>query len=114
MSDTVSAFHSVSTKPDQAHLRVESATGYGERVAALAMLDEHLPDADGISLGADAGYDTADFVLACRERGVTPHVAQTRDKRRHSAVDGRTARHAGYEISQRIRKRVEEISYNFV
>jgi len=90
-------------------LRVESATGYGERVAALAMLDEHLPDADGISLGADAGYDTADFVLACRERGVTPHVAQTRDKRRRSAVDGRTARHAGYEISQRIRKRVEEI-----
>ena len=90
-------------------LRVEPATGYGERVGALAMLDEHVPDADGVTLGADAGYDTADFVQACRERGITPHVAQTRDKRRRSAVDGRTARHAGYEISQRIRKRVEEI-----
>jgi transposase len=90
-------------------LRVEPATGYGERVGALAMLDEHVPEGDGVTLGADAGYDTADFVAACRERGITPHVAQTRDKRRGSAVDRRTVRHAGYEISQRIRKRVEEI-----
>jgi transposase len=90
-------------------LRVEPATGYGERVGALAMLDEHVLDSDGATLGADAGYDTADFVQACRERGITPHVAQTRDKRRRSALDGRTVRHAGYEISQRIRKRVEEI-----
>jgi transposase len=90
-------------------LRVEPATGYGERVGALAMLDEHVADSEGITLGADAGYDTADFVSACRERGITPHVAQTRDKRRRSAVDGRTVRHAGYEVSQRIRKRVEEI-----
>ena len=70
-------------------LRVEPATGYGERVGALAMLDEHVPDSEGITLGADAGYDTADFVHACRERGITPHVAQTRDKRRRSVVDGR-------------------------
>jgi transposase len=90
-------------------LRVEPATGYGERVGALAMLDQHVPGPDGVTLGADAGYDTADFVLACRERGITPHVAQTRSKRRRSAVDGRTVSHAGYEISQRIRKRVEEI-----
>lgn len=90
-------------------LRIEPATGYGERVGALAMLDEHMPDADGITLGADAGYDTADFGSACRERGITPHVAQTRDKRRRSAVDGRTVRHSGYDVSQRIRKRVEEI-----
>jgi len=90
-------------------LRVEPATGYGERVGALAMLDEHVPDLDGITLGADAGYDTADFVSACRGRGITPHVAQTRDKRRRSAVDGRTVRHSGYNVSQRIRKRVEEI-----
>ena len=88
---------------------VEPATGYGERLGALAMLDEHVSDFDGVTLGADAGYDTADFVAACRERGITPHVAQTRDKRRRSAVDGRTVRHTGYEISQRIRKRVEEI-----
>ena len=90
-------------------LRVVPATGYGERVGALAMLDEHIPAPAGITLGADAGYDSADFVRACRERGITPHVAQTRDKRRRSAVDGRTVRHAGYEVSQRIRKRVEEI-----
>jgi transposase len=90
-------------------LRVEPATGYGERVGALAMLDEHVPEADGITLGADAGYDTADFVQACRERGITPHVAQTRDKRRRSAVDGRTVRHSGYDVSQRLRKRIEEI-----
>jgi IS5 family transposase len=62
-----------------------------------------------VTLGADAGYDTAAFVLVYRERGITPHVAQTRSKRRRSAVDGRTVRDAGYEISQRIRKRVEEI-----
>jgi transposase len=90
-------------------LRVEPATGYGERIGALAMLDEHLPDRPGLTLGADAGYDTADFVAALRERAVTPHIAQTRDHRRRSAVDGRTTRHAGYEVSQRIRKRVEEI-----
>ncbi|MGB8930108.1 MAG: transposase, partial [Anaeromyxobacteraceae bacterium] len=90
-------------------LRVDPATGYGERAGALAMLDEHVPDSDGVTLGADAGYDTADFVAACRERGITPDVAQTRDQRRRSTVDGRTVRHSGYEVSQRIRKRVEEI-----
>ncbi len=90
-------------------LRVEPATGYAERAGALAMLDESLPNQDGVTLGADAGYDTSDFVAACRARGITPHVAQTRDSRRRSAVDGRTVRHPGYEISQRIRKRVEEI-----
>jgi transposase len=90
-------------------LRVEPATGYGERSGALAMLDEHLASAEGVTLGADAGYDTSDFVEALRARGVTPHIAQTRDKRRRSAVDGRTTRHPGYAISQRLRKRVEEI-----
>lgn len=90
-------------------LRVEPATGYGERVGAVAMLDEHVRGREGATLGADAGYDTADFIAACRGRGITPHVAQTRDKRRRSAVDGRTTRHTGYSISQRIRKRVEEI-----
>jgi len=90
-------------------LRVEPATGYGERTGALAMLDEHLPNSRAATLGADAGYDTSDFVAACRERGITPHIAQTRDTRRRSAVDGRTTRHGGYRVSQRIRKRVEEI-----
>jgi len=90
-------------------LRVEPATGYGERTGALAMLDEHLADAQGMTLGADAGYDTSDFVEELRCRGVTPHIAQTRDKRRRSNVDGRTTRHPGYVVSQRLRKRVEEI-----
>jgi transposase len=90
-------------------LRVDPATGYGERAGALALLDDHLRDRDGVTLGADAGYDTADFIDGCRERGVTPHIAQTRDKRRRSAIDGRTTRHPGYAVSQRIRKRVEEI-----
>ena len=90
-------------------LRVEPATGYGERIGALAMLDEHLAGAEGVTLGADAGYDVKAFVEALRERGVTPHIAQTRDKRRRSSLDGRTTRHPGYAISQRIRKRVEEI-----
>ena len=90
-------------------LRVEPATGYAERNGALAMLDESLPNQDRATLGADAGYDTADFVAACRARRITPHVAQTRDTRRRSAVDGRTVRHGGYAVSQRIRKRVEEI-----
>ncbi len=90
-------------------LRVEPATGFGERDGALAMLDQHVVGREGATLGADAGYDVADFVAAVRERGITPHIAQTRDKRRRSAVDGRTTRHSGYEVSQRLRKRVEEI-----
>ncbi len=90
-------------------LRVEQATGYAEWNAAMAMLDEHVPNPTGVTLGADAGYDTAAFVAACRERGITPHIAQTRDQRRRSAVDARTTRHPGYAVSQRLRKRVEEI-----
>ena len=90
-------------------LRIEQATGYAEWDGAMAMLDEHVPEPVGVTLGADAGYDTRAFVAACRERGITPHIAQTRDTRRRSAVDGRTTRHAGYAVSQRLRKRVEEI-----
>jgi transposase len=86
-----------------------TVNSHGERVGALALLDKHVGDREGVTLGADAGYDTADFVEALRERGVTPHIAQTRDHRRRSAVDGRTTRHSGYDVSQRIRKRVEEI-----
>ena len=56
-------------------------------------------------MGADKNYDTYDFVTQCREMNVTPHVA----RRKWSALDERTIRHAGYQVSQRIRKRVEEI-----
>ena len=58
-------------------------------------------------MGTDKGYDSRDFVMELREQAVTPHVAQNRSGRR-SAIDGRTTRHPGYEVSQRIRKRIEE------
>jgi IS5 family transposase len=60
------------------------------------------------TLGGDKNYDTGDCVAKLRRRGVTPHVAQN-NRGRSSAIDGRTTRHVGYAISQRIRKRVEEI-----
>lgn len=85
--------------------RLTQATGTAERDTALEMLEE-LGGTQQVTLGADKGYDTRGFVESCRELGATPHVAQ---KKRHSAVDGRTTRHEGYEISQRVRKRVEEI-----
>ena len=61
-----------------------------------------------ITVGADKAYDTRGFVRACREIDVTPHVAQNVTRRGGSAIDGRTTRHVGYEISQRKRKRIEQ------
>ena len=90
-------------------LQVDVADGHAERRSALDLLDEHLPGSRRITLGADKAYDTTDFVAALRERNVTPHVAQQLTKYRGSKIDERTTRHAGYEISQRIRKRVEEV-----
>jgi len=58
--------------------------------------------------GGDRGYDTRGFVAALRELKVTPHVAQNHSGRR-SAIDERTSRHEGYGVSQRKRKRVEEV-----
>lgn len=87
--------------------RIEAATGTAERDAALSML-EALGGEHRITLGADRGYDTKDFVDACRDLGATPHIAQNTSKRR-SAVDARTTRHPGYEVSQRIRRRIESI-----
>ena len=60
------------------------------------------------TLAADKAYDSADFIIDCRNRGVTPHVAMNITENRDSALDARTARHPGYLISQRIRKRIEE------
>ena len=79
-------------------------TGTAEREAALDMLKQ-VPGSRRITVGADKGYDTKDFVTSCRGMTITPHVA----RRETSIVDGRTTRHAGYQVSQRIRKRVEEI-----
>jgi transposase len=82
------------------------ADGYGERYAALEML-EALPGGR-VTAGADKAYDYPEFVADLRHMDVTPHVAQNTTKRR-SAIDGRTTRHAGYTVSQRTRKRIEEI-----
>jgi len=86
---------------------VTHADGRGERVAALAMLDSLLGK-HAKTVAADKAYDTRDFIQACRQRRVTPHVASNDTRQGGSAIDGRTTRHAGYAISQTIRKRIEE------
>jgi len=86
---------------------VTQATGTAERDAALLMAEGIAGDHQ-VTLGADKNYDTKDFVAEARQVKATPHVAQN-NKGRKSAIDGRTTRHVGYEISQRKRKRIEEI-----
>lgn len=86
---------------------VTHADGTGEREAAIRMLD-CVPGTHSKTVGADKAYDTADFIAACRQRNVTPHVAQNEERRGGSAIDQRTTRHEGYRISQVIRKRIEE------
>ena len=86
---------------------VTRASGYAERAAALEMVG-HRATAGRITVGADKGYDSRDFVGALRLLQVTPHVAQNTSNR-SSAIDERTTRHAGYVVSQWKRKRVEEI-----
>ena len=83
------------------------ASGTAEREAALALIGQR-PQKTRMTLGADKAYDTKDFVADLRACQVTPHVAQS-NKNRRSAIDARTTRHPGYEVSQRKRKRVEEI-----
>ena len=61
-----------------------------------------------ITLGADKAYDTANFVMECREEKVTPHVAQNITTTRGPRIDSRTTRHPGYAASLRVRKRIEE------
>ena len=84
------------------------ATGTAEREAAVTMITAQAP-AGGVTLGADKNYDTQGCVAQLRDAGVTPHVAQNTGRRGGSAIDGRTTRHPGYALSQRVRKRVEEI-----
>lgn len=82
------------------------ATGTAERDAAVAMIQGE-PKAK--TLGADKGYDTRGFVAQLRSLGVTPHVACNEKRTSGSAIDGRTTRHESYQVSQRIRKRIEEV-----
>lgn len=86
---------------------VTLATGTAEREAALAMMEER-EGPKRVTLGADKNYDVHDFVQNLRRQKVTPHVAQN-NTRRSSAIDARTTRHPGYAVSQRKRKRVEEV-----
>jgi transposase len=81
------------------------ADGHAERIAALHMIEPRADRPGRISVGADKGYDTEDFVNELRAMNVAPHVAA---KAKSSAVDGRTTRHAGYKASQIARKRIEE------
>ncbi len=83
------------------------ADGHAERVAALHMIEPRADRPQAITLGADKAYDAEDFVNELRTMKVTPHEAQNTSGR-WSALDGRTTRHAGYAVSQRIRKRIEE------
>ncbi len=90
--------------------RITTATGTAERDATPLLLAQ--AQSRGFhprTLGADKGYDTKGCVAAIRQRGVTPHVTQNETKTHPSAIDGRTTRHPGYVVSQRKRKRVEEI-----
>ena len=93
---------------------VSQATGLAERDKALELIDGLDRRRRRITLGADKAYDATQFVYDLRGRSVTPHIAidghlSKTGKRRKTAVDGRTSRHAGYDISQRCRKRIEEV-----
>lgn len=93
---------------------ISQATGTAERQTALDLIDGRPRRRRRITLGADKAYDVAQFVYDLRDRSVTPHIAidghlSKTGKRRKTAVDRRTTRHAGYDISQRCRKRIEEV-----
>lgn len=86
------------------------ANGTAERTAGLTMMKEVKGKRKSrLTLGADKNYDTAEFVQQMRDLNITPHAAQNTKRRGGSALDDRTTRHPGYEISQRKRKLVEEI-----
>ncbi len=84
------------------------ASGTAERETALELIKQR-PRKTGMTLAGDKAFDTKDFVHELRAGGVTPHVAQNDKRRGGSAIDRRTTRHPGYAVSQRKRKRVEEI-----
>jgi transposase len=86
-----------------ANVCVTAATGTAEREAALLLLGEA---ARAVTVGGDKAFDVHSFVAQVRALGITPHVAQ---KAKYTAIDGRTTRHAGYAISQRERKLIEQV-----
>ena len=88
---------------------VEPADGYAERKSARALLETALPGGRRLTPGADKGYDPAEFVASRRALKVAPHIARNEGRAGGSALDRRAARHTGYAVSQRVRKRVAEI-----
>jgi transposase len=90
-------------------VQLTAATGTAEREAAITMAPQIPGRQAQITLGGDKGYDTIDCVATLRAAGITPHVAQNATAYRPSAIDARTTRHPGYRVSQRKRKRVEEV-----
>jgi IS5 family transposase len=86
--------------------RLTPATGMAERDAAVVMAG-NLPGERRITLGADKGYDVREFVEMLRDMTITPHIAAK--KATSTTIDGRTTRHPGYALSQKMRKRMEEI-----
>jgi IS5 family transposase len=93
---------------------VTQASGTAERETSLDLIDRYRPTRRRITVGGDKGFDVEGYVRALRAREVTPHIAidghlSKTGKRRKTAVDQRTLRHPGYEISQRCRKRIEEV-----
>jgi len=89
--------------------KVTEADGKAERTAAKAMIAQVAPRKRRITVAADKNYDTNGFVEAMRGLKVTPHVSQNVERRGGSAIDGRTTRHTGYAVSQKFRKRIEEV-----
>jgi len=85
-----------------------TADGYAERATALEMLARLPASRRRRTVAGDKAYDTKGFIAESRALGFTPHVAQNTSGHRRSAIDGRTTRHAGHELSMRIRKRIEE------
>lgn len=88
---------------------VTVADGFAERDTAKAMITKVAPRKRRITIAADKNYDTNGFVKAMRELNATPHVTQNHKKKGGSSIDGRTTRHSGYAVSQKFRKRIEEV-----
>ena len=102
---------------------VRAPSGHAECEAALEMLTVLEPMRRRRTLGADKGYDRPEFIAGARALQFTTHVSpnvyryrprrgprhrQRKQSWKRSAVDGRTTRHAGYLISQRKRKLIEQ------
>lgn len=83
-------------------------SGTVERDAAMLMA-ERIDGTERVTVAADKAYDTKDFVAVMRELNVTPHVSQNENRPGGSSIDRRTTRHRGYPVSQRKRKRIEEV-----